>query len=48
MSAADRASVNIDDILKTADWLSECCFAKYCNKPIVKASSFANAVLSVS
>ena len=47
VSAAHRASVNIDDILKTAGWSSECCFAKYYNKPIVAASSFANAVLSV-
>ena len=46
VSAAHRASVNLDDILKTAGWSSECCFAKYYNKPIV-ASSFANAVLSV-
>ena len=47
VSAAHRASVNLDDILKTAGWSSECCFAKYYNKPIVTASSFANAVLSV-
>ena len=46
VSAAHRASVNLDDILKTAGWSSECCFAKY-YKPKVKASSFANAVLSV-
>ena len=42
-----RASLNLDDILKTASWSSECCLAKYYNKPIVMASSFANAVLSV-
>ena len=48
VSAAHRASVNLDDILKTAGWSSECCFAKYYNKPIVAASSFANAVLSVN
>ena len=47
VSAAHRASVNLDDILKTAGWSSECCFAKYYNRPIVMASSFANAVLSV-
>ena len=47
VSTAHRASINLDDILKTAGWSSECCFAKYCNKPIVTASSFANAVLSV-
>ena len=47
VSAAHRASVILDDILKTAGWSSECCFAKYYNKPIVAASSFANAVLSV-
>ena len=48
VSAAHRSSVNLDDILKTAGWSSECCFAKYYNKPIVAASSFANAVLSVN
>ena len=47
VSAAHRASVNLDGILKTAGRSSECCFAKYYNKPIVKASSFANPVLSV-
>ena len=47
VSAAHRASVNIDDILKTAGCSSECCFAKYYKKPIIAASSFANAVLSV-
>ena len=47
VSAAHRASLNLDDILKTAGWSSECRFAKYYNKPIVAASSFANTVLSV-
>ena len=47
VSAAHRATFNLDDILKTACWSSECCFAKYYNKPIVTASSFASAVLSV-
>ena len=47
VSVAHRASLNLDDILKTAGWSSECCFAKYYSKPIVAASSFANAVLSI-
>jgi len=46
--AAHRATVNSDDILKTAGLSSECCFDKYYNKPIVKASSYANYVLSVN
>ena len=46
VSAAHKASVNLDDILKTAGWSSECCFAKYYNKPIVKVSTSAHAVLS--
>lgn len=44
VSAANRACLKLDDILKTAGWSSEFCFAKYYNKPIVAASSFANAV----
>jgi len=47
VSSANRASLKLDDILKTAGWSSEFCFAKYYNKPIVAASSFANAVLSI-
>ena len=35
---ATRANVNIDDILQTAGWSSECCFARFYNKPIAKAS----------
>ena len=46
VSAAHRASVNLDDILETAGWASECCFAKYYNKPIVKVSNYANSVVS--
>lgn len=33
VSAASRASVNLDDILQTAGWSSECCFARFYNKP---------------
>ena len=29
VSAASRASVNLDDILQTAGWSSECCFARF-------------------
>lgn len=47
VSAANRASLNLDDILKTAGWSSKYCFEKYYSKPIVAASSFANAVLSI-
>ena len=46
VSAANRASVNLDDILKTAGWSSECCFARHYNKPIAKTSSYAKSVLS--
>ena len=46
VSAASRANVNIDDILQTAGWSSECCFARFYNKPIAKASSYARSVLS--
>ena len=47
MSGAHRASINLDDIMKTAGWSSECCFAKHYNRRIDTASSFANVVLSV-
>lgn len=46
VSAASRANVNIDDILQTAGWSSECCFARFYNKPIAKVSSYARSVLS--
>ena len=46
VSAANRASVNLDGILKTAGWSSECCFARHYNKPIAKTSSYAKSVLS--
>ena len=36
VSEASWASVNIDDILQTARWSSECCFARFYNKPIAK------------
>ena len=29
VSAASRASVNLDDILQTAGWSSEYCFARF-------------------
>ena len=45
-SAAKRASVNLNDILKTAGWSSECCFARHYNKPMTKTSSYAKALLS--
>ena len=46
VSAASRASVNLDDILQTAGWSSECCFARFYNKPIAKTSNYARSVLS--
>lgn len=46
VSAASRASVNLDDILQTAGWSSECCFARFYNKPIAKTSRYARSVLS--
>ena len=46
VSAASRANVNLDDILQTAGWSSEFCFAQFYNKPIAKASSYARSVLS--
>ena len=46
VSAASGASVNIDDILQTAGWSSERCFARFYNKPITKVSSYARSVLS--
>ena len=48
-AAVSKATVNglhIDDILKTADWSSECTFAKFYNKSITtKVKSFSSAVL---
>lgn len=44
-SAAHRAALPLDDILATAGWSSAHCFAKFYNKPIIKAS-YAKAVLS--
>ena len=46
VSAAKRASLNVDDILRTAGWSSEYCFARHYNKPIAKTSGYAKAVLS--
>ena len=46
VSAASWASVNIDDILQTARCLSECCFARFYNKPIAKNLRYAQSVLS--
>ena len=46
VSAASRASVNLDDILQTAGWSSECCFARFYNKPVAKSSSYARSVLT--
>ena len=46
VSAASRANVNIDDILQIAGWSSECCFARFYNKPNAKVSSYASSVLS--
>ena len=46
VSAASRTSVNLDDILQTAGWSSECCFARFYNKPIAKTSNYARSVLS--
>ena len=43
VSAASRANVNIDDIVQTAGWSSECCFAHFYNKPIAKVSSYARS-----
>lgn len=45
-SAANNASVSLDDILHTAGWSSESTFAKFYNKPIVKENTFADKVLS--
>lgn len=45
-SAANNASVSLDDILQTAGWCSESTFAKYYKKPIVKENMFADRVLS--
>ena len=46
VSAASRASVNLDDILRTAGWSSPYCFARHYNKPIAKTSSYAKSVLT--
>lgn len=40
VSAAKRDSVNLDDILRTAGWSSECCFARHYNKRIAKTSGY--------
>ena len=48
VSAASRASVNLDVMLDTAGWSSECCFARYYNKPIVQGSLYAHSVLSAT
>ena len=46
VSAASRASVNLDDIFLTAGWSSECCIARFYNKPIARNSSYASSPLS--
>lgn len=46
VSPAIRASVNLDEILQTAGWSSECCFARHYNKPVDKISSYVQSVLS--
>ena len=46
VSVASRANVNLDDILQTAGWSSEYCFARFYNKPIAKVSSYARSLFS--
>jgi hypothetical protein len=45
VSAADRAKVPVEDILKTAGWSSNKTFASYYNKPLQKKADFAAAIL---
>ena len=45
-SRAKTASVPIQEILKTAGWLSSRCFDKFCDKP-VELSTFASAILKI-
>ena len=43
-SAARRANVPIDTILKTAGWSSSSTFAKYYNKPLAKGGEFGRKI----
>jgi len=45
-SAANNASVSLDDILQTARWSSESAFTRFYNKPIAKENTFADRLLS--
>ena len=45
-SAAAKAKVPLDTILRTADWSGHCMFAKYYQKPIYKSGEQATALLN--
>ena len=45
VSAANNASVPLDEILTTAGWSSASTFAQFYNKPAVRESHFASSVL---
>ena len=48
VSAANNASVPLDEILSTAGWSSQSTFAKFYNKPVVRESHFASSVLKTA
>ena len=48
VSAANNASVPLDEILTTAGWSSESTFAQFYNKPVVRESHFASSVLETA
>ena len=43
-----KAGAGLDEILKTAGWSNASTFARYYKKKIVKPSTLANKILSVS
>ena len=47
ISAANSASVSLDDILRRAGWSSDSTFAKYYHRPVVKETRFAYRIFSI-
>ena len=48
VSAANNASVPLDEILSTSGWSSVSTFAQFYNKPVVRESHFASSVLETA
>ena len=48
VSAANNASLPLDEILTTAGWSSASTFAQFYNKPVVRESHFASSVLETA